>query len=207
MLYPYLLTDIFSAWTEERGLKNKAQKWVFSALLDVKEAIPFELLGIDSDSGGEFINAHLYRYCKEQGITFTRSRPYRKNDNCFVEQKNNSVVRRTVGYLRYDTDEELAILNELYYNLNLSVNYFYPSMKLIRKTRVGSKVKKTYDVPRTPCQRLLESEHVPEINKMKLKEIFESLNPAELKRNITRLQNKLIDRAKNKGDIALQDVI
>ena len=198
------VTDICSSWTEVRGLKNKAEKWTFLALMDVKKNLPFDILGIDSDNGSEFINAHLYRYCKKHNITFTRSRPYRKNDNCFVEQKNNSLVRRTVGYLRYDTDEELAKLNELYENLNLSVNFFYPSMKLIEKMRKGSKVKKKYDVPRTPCQRLLESEYIPEITKAKLKDQFESLNPAELKRNITRLQNQLIQIASNKGKISFQ---
>lgn len=127
------VTDVCSSWTEVRALKNKAQKWTFEALLDVKKTLPFNILGIDSDNGSEFINAHLYRYCDSHNITFTRSRPHRKNDNCFVEQKNNSIVRRTVGYLRYDSGEELKILKELYNDLNLSVNFFYPSMKLIKK--------------------------------------------------------------------------
>src|SRR5262249_11174185 len=107
------VTDVFTGWTETQGVRNKAQVWVFEAIKLIRTRFPFELLGIDSDNGSEFINHELLRYCQEQKITFTRSRSYRKNDNCFVEQKNYSVVRRAVGYLRYDTDEELLLLNEL----------------------------------------------------------------------------------------------
>jgi len=107
-------------------------------------------LGIDSDNGSEFINAHLIRYCKEHEITFTRSRLYRKNNSCFVEQKNWSVIRRAVGYSRYDTDKELNILNELYSYLRLYVNFFQPVRKLIKKERIGSKVIKRYDEAKTP---------------------------------------------------------
>jgi len=121
-------------------------------LLEIKELLPFEMLGIDSDKGGEFINAHLLRYCRKQGITFTRGRAYKKNDNCYVEQKNCAVVRKAVWYKRYDTEEELKVLNEIYRELRLLVNFFYPSMKLIEKTRVGSKVKKKYDIARTSYQ-------------------------------------------------------
>ncbi len=102
------VTDICTTWTETEAVRNKAQIWVFDALKDIRQRIPFPLLGIDSDSGGEFINDHLFRYCQEEKITLTRSRPYRKNDSCFVEQKNYSIVRRAVGYLRHDTEEELA---------------------------------------------------------------------------------------------------
>jgi hypothetical protein len=112
-LYTLCATDIYSGWTELFALKNRAQKWTFSAIFQMKERLPFPLLGIDSDNGSEFINAHLLRFCKENKITFTRSRPYRKNDNCYVEQKNYSAVRRFVCYLRHDTEEELKILEEL----------------------------------------------------------------------------------------------
>jgi hypothetical protein len=185
-------TDICTTWTETKAVKNKAQKWVFEALQEIRDRIPFPTLGIDSDNGFEFINAHLLRFCQEKEITFTRSRPYRKNDNCFVEQKNYSVVRRTVGYLRYDTEKELKMLNELYYYLRQYTNFFQPTMKLVEKKRVGSKVKKRYDEPKTPFKRVLESPHVPKQSKEKLKEEYGRLNPAELKRTITKLQNKLI---------------
>jgi len=196
--YTLNATDVNSGWTEMRAVKNRAQKWVFEALLDIKQSIPFKVLGIDSDNGSEFINAQLKRYCEAQSITFTRSRPYRKNDNCFVEQKNNSIIRNTVGYLRYDTEEELRIINELYNSLRLLVNFFYPSMKLIMKTRIGSKVKRKYDIPKTPCQRLLKSDSVSSSLKQKLKAQFDKLNPAALKRTVTKLQNRLIKLVKTK---------
>ena len=134
------MTDVCTGWTETQAVKNKAQIWVFEALKDIRDHLPFELLGIDSDNGGEFINAPLLKFCEEEKITFTRTRPYRKNDNCFVEQKNYSVVRRAVGYLRYDTEKELKTLNELYKVLRLYTNFFQPVMKLTKKTRIGSKV-------------------------------------------------------------------
>lgn len=152
------VTDVYSGWTEVQAVRNKAQVWVFEAIKDIRARLPFELLGIDSDNGGEFINNQLLRYCQQQKITFTRSRSLRKNDNCFVEQKNYSVVRRAVGYLRYDTEQELKLLNELYGNLRLYTNYFQPVMKMVDKQREGSQVKKKYDQARTPYERVLASE-------------------------------------------------
>lgn len=193
------LTDIYTTWTETEAVKNKAQVWVFGALKDIRKRLPFDLLGIDSDSGAEFINRHLYEYCKEENITFTRSRSYRKNDNCFVEQKNYSVVRRAVGYLRYDTDEELRIINELYKHLRLYTNFFQPSMKLVEKTRIGSRVTKKYDTAQSPYQRVLDSPYIPKSAKTNLKRQYKSLNPASLKRKITRLQQKLLRMAEIKS--------
>ena len=142
-------TDIATGWVEMIAVKNKAQVWVFGGIKSIKERLPFPILGIDSDNGSEFINAHLLRYCQKEHITFTRSRPYRKNDSCFVEQKNWSVIRRAVGYGRYDTDKELNILNELYSYLRLYVSFFQPVRKLIKKERIGSKITKTYDEAKT----------------------------------------------------------
>lgn len=193
------VTDVCTTWTETEAVKNKAQVWVFEALMDIRKRLPFELLGIDSDSGGEFINHHLYKYCQEESITFTRSRSYRKNDNCFVEQKNYSVVRRAVGYLRYDTEKELCIINELYKHLRLYTNFFQPSMKLIEKTRIGSRVTKKYDIAQTPYKRVLDSPHISKSAKTKLKRQYKTLNPASLKRKITRLQQKLLRMAENKS--------
>lgn len=186
------VTDVFSGWTETRAVLNKAQVWVFEALTEIRKALPFQLLGIDSDNGSEFINDHLYRYCIEQRINFTRSRPHRKNDNCFVEEKNYSVVRRNVGYRRHDTPEEQAVLNEMYGYLRLYTNYFLPTMKLVAKERVGSRVNKTYDQPQTPYKRLLASPDVKQADKKRLRPIYGTLNPAQLKREITRLQEKLV---------------
>lgn len=179
-------------------MKNKAQRWVFEALEDIRKNLPFRLLGIDSDNGSEFINDHLYRYCQKERISFTRTRPYRKNDNCFVEQKNYSVVRRHAGYYRYDTDEELIHLNRLYSNMNVYVNFFQPVMKLIEKTRIGSRVKKKYDMPKTPYQRAIDSVEIPIENKKKLKRLYGKLNPAQLKRNISSIQEEILKLLKMK---------
>ncbi len=186
------VTDVATGWTETQAVKNKAQQWVFEALKDIRGRLPFPLLGIDSDNGGEFINNHLYRYCQEQKITFTRTRSYRKNDNCFVEQKNYSVVRRAVGYGRHHTPEEQAVLNDMYKELRLFTNFFQPSMKLINRTREGSKVIKKYDKPLTPYRRILASSDVSDSDKAKLKALYRNLNPAALKRRITKLQQRLL---------------
>ena len=185
------VTDVCTTWTETEAVRNKAQIWVFNALKDIRQRLPFPLLGVDSDSGGEFINHHLFKYCQQEKITFTRSRSYRKNDGCFVEQKNYSVVRRAVGYLRYDSEEELQTLNELYRDLRLYTNFFQPTMKLMEKKRIGSKVTKKYDKAKTPYRRVLASVDVSAKDKQALQKIYAKLNPAQLKRTITRLQQKL----------------
>lgn len=186
-------TDIFTGWTETEAVKNKARVWVFEGLKKMRNKFPFPILGIDSDSGGEFINHHLYDYCLTERISFTRSRPYRKNDGCYVEQKNYSVVRKTVGYRRYDTEEEQEILNRLYQLLSFYTNYFQPLRKLVKKERVGSKVKKKYDIPRTPYRRVMEIPKISEITKETLTRFYNQINPAQLKREIEKLQNRLID--------------
>jgi hypothetical protein len=185
------MTDVCTGWTETQAVKNKARVWVFEALKEIRRRLPFKLLGIDSDNGSEFINNHLYGYCEQEKITFTRARAYRKNDNCYVEQKNYSVVRRAVGYNRYDTAQQLRLLNQLYSRLRLYTNYFQPVMKLKEKIRVGSKVKKKYDRPRTPYQRVSESPLVEKEHKKKLTQEYAKLNPAELRRQISSLQIKL----------------
>lgn len=191
-LYTLDMTDVYSGWTEVQAIQNKAQVWVFAALKDLRARLPFALRGIDSDNGSEFINEQLLRYCQQERITFTRSRPYRKNDNCFVEQKNYTMVRRQVGYQRLVGSEQMALVNELYGHLRLYANYFQPVMKLKTKERHGSQVKKTYDVAQTPYQRLRCSRHLSSAGKRSLAQQYEQLNPAELKRNIERLQAKLL---------------
>ena len=186
------LTDIATTWTETEAVPNKAQTWVFEALKNLRKNLPFPLLGIDSDNGSEFINKHLAAYCKSEKLSFTRSRPYRKNDNCFVEQKNYSVVRRAVGYQRYDTQAQLQLLNELYATLRLYTNFFQPTMKLQFKQRVGSKVTKRYDRAQTPYQRVLTSPHIAKARKELLQLKYATLNPAALKRKISRLQERLL---------------
>ena len=186
------LTDIATTWTETLAVRNKAQAWVFAALKEMRQKLPFSLLGIDSDNGSEFINKDLLEYCQKQKLSFTRSRPYRKNDDCFVEQKNYSVVRRAVGYARYDTEAQLYLLNELYATLRLYTNFFQPTMKLKAKERVGSKVIKRYDRAQTPYQRVLAAAQVSEPEKERLRAKYKTLNPAALKRKLMRLQERLI---------------
>jgi hypothetical protein len=195
------LVCVATGWTEPRALRNKAQRWVHEALVEIAGSLPFPLRGLDSDNGAEFINAHLFAWCEEQQITFTRSRPYRKNDNCFVEQKNWPVVRQQVGYGRYDTPAELEILRELYGHLRLYVNFFQPQMKLVAKTRQGAKVSKRFDTARTPYQRALASPHVSRTAKRELSRTFLELNPAELKRRIGSCQDRLIELAAHKPEL------
>jgi len=191
--------DVATGWTETMAVKNKAQKWVFQALEEIIHRCPFPVKGIDSDNGAEFINAHLMRYCAQHQITFTRSRPYKKNDSCHVEQKNWSVVRRTVGYGRYDTEEEVSVLNQLYQLLRLYTNYFQPVRKLQHKERNGAKVKKSYDVAKTPYQRVLLAPQVSDEVKARLQAEYSTLNPAELKRQIARLKAKLVELRRAKS--------
>ncbi|MGH9198773.1 MAG: transposase, partial [Acidimicrobiia bacterium] len=186
------LVCIATGWTEMRAIRTKARRWVLEALLDIRQALPFPLLGLDCDNGGEFINKELFQYCVKESVTFTRSRPYRKNDNCFIEQKNWPVVRQQVGYLRYDTPEELEVLRKMYGYLRLYMNYFQPQMKLISKTRNGAKVSKKFDLAQTPYQRVVASPQVPEPAKQALTTIYKQLNPAQLKRELIACQDELL---------------
>jgi len=199
--------DIATCWDSTAACKNKAQVHVFGAIKAIISRFPFDILGIDSDNGSEFINAHLLSYCLKNEITFTRSRAYKKNDSCFVEQKNYSVVRRNVGYSRYDTDEELYLLNELYVYLDSYINYFQPVLKLASKTRVGSKVSKKYDKARTPFRRALESKSIDDKIKKSLKREYDSLNLAELKRKISRLQDNLLKLNTLKQKVGKETII
>ena len=199
------VTDVFSGWTETQAVRNKAQKWVFAALAMLLGRLPFEARGIDSDNGSEFINYHLIAFCREKQLAFTRSRPYRKNDNCFVEQKSWTVVRKTVGYFRYDTEEELRILNQIYAVLRLYTNYFQPQMRLVSKTRDGARVKKKYDTPKTPYRRLMESPAVGRKAKAAMKAEYEGLNPVQLKRKIIKLQGRLFTFNANKMNEARKE--
>lgn len=186
-------TDVQVTWTECVATPNKAQVHVFDAICRARERLPFPLLGIDSDKGAEFINDLLYRYSVQERITFTRGRAGKKNDSAYAEQKNWSVVRRTVGYYRYDTPEQLDLLNRLYAVMHFYVNFFLPTMKLEQKSRLGSKVKKVYDEPRTPYARVLESPHVSEEHKAQLRETYELLDLVYLRQQINDLQSQLLD--------------
>ncbi len=174
-----------------RAVRTKAQKFVFAALQVIRDRFPVPLLGIDSDNGQEFINDQLLRYCDQEHITFTRGRVGRKNDNPYVEQKNCSVVRRLVGYDRYDTQPQVDQLNRVYSVYRLYVNFFLPVMKLKQKVRIGSRVKKIYDAPQTPYARLLASPDVEEATKAQLRAIYAQLDVVNLKREIEALLDAL----------------
>jgi hypothetical protein len=198
------LTDVFSGWTETEAVPNKAQVWVFEALQRIRQRLPFPLLGLDSDNGSEFVNQELLRYCQKEQITFTRARPYRKNDNCYVEQKNYSVVRQTVGYQRFDTAAELMVLQQLYATLRLYTNFFQPTMKLKSKERFGSRVKKSYHAPQTPYQRVLACAAVTLADKKKLQRQYRLLNPAALKRELDKQRTELFRLASKKRPLKLK---
>jgi hypothetical protein len=186
-------TDVKTAWTECVAVRNKAQVHVFAAIRRARQRLPFPLLGIDSDSGSEFINDQLYRYCVKEQITFTRGRAGRKNDNAYVEQKNWSIVRRAVGYGRYDSPEQLDLLDTLYARLHFYVNFFRPVLKLEEKIRDGTKVKRIYDDPQTPYARALASDEVSVEDKAELHEAYGHLDLLELRRRIDELQLQLLE--------------
>jgi len=186
------MTDVATGWTEQRAVLNKAEKWVFEAIEDLRRELPFPVRGLDSDNGTEFINHHLVRYCEQEKITFTRARPHRKNDTCYVEQKNWSIVRRFVGYARYEGQIACNTLNELYRVLHDYNNFFLPSMKLKEKTRDGARVRKRYHDAQTPYHRLMQSPGVDASAKNQLKRHYLRLNPAQMHRQIQRLQARLL---------------
>lgn len=189
--YTLNFTDIKTGWTECAATRNKAQIHVFEALRHIRTRLPFPLLGIDSDNGSEFINDELFRYAEREHLTFTRSRPGRKNDGAHVEQKNWSVVRRFVGDLRYDTPAQVAVLNQLYELLHVYINFFLPVVKLKEKVRHGSKVTKKYDKPQTPYQRVLASPDVSVKVKTKLRAQYAALNVVQLHEQIEQLVKRL----------------
>jgi hypothetical protein len=153
--HSFNLTDIHTTWTETRAVLGKGQTGIVAGLEDMRQSLPFPLRGIDSDNGSEFLNAHLVRYCQAQSVQFTRGRPYKKNDNAHIEQKNWTHVRKLIGWDRYDSPTAVALLNDLYrHELRLMMNLFQPSVKLLRKERIGSRLKRVYDAPRTPLERL-----------------------------------------------------
>jgi hypothetical protein len=195
-LYTLTATDVSTGWTECFALPNKTQIVVSKTISGMRTRLPFPLLGIDSDNGSEFINDLLYRYCLEEKITFTRSRPYRKNDQAHVEQKNWSVVRHTVGYDRLESEEEQLLLDEIYADLRFYVNFFQPVLKLVEKIYVDGKVIKKYDQATTPYRRVLASANVALVDKAKLSNLYFQLNPVVLRNRIDLNVGKLWKIAK-----------
>lgn len=187
-------TDICSGWWRERAVIGRDQRVVHAGLSDLKNhEYPFIWQMIHTDNDTSFINDLFYRYCQKDKLEFTRSRPYKKNDNCLVEEKNRTHVRQLVGYRRYDTLEELEILNELYEKVADFKNFFQPAMKLVRKERIGSHIRRHYDRPRTPYQRVMMSRSLSDEIKRELHDYYNSLNPVRLKRELTQLQTDLYE--------------
>lgn len=172
--------DVVSGWTECLPVWGKGQERVKTAVHKVRRSLPFPLLGIDSDNGSEFINQCFYNYCQKHQINFTRSRSYKKNDSCHVEQKNGNIVRRIVGYDRYSSKAAYECLERLYYLVRLYINFFQPTMKLMAKGRRGAKVYKVYDSARTPYQRLLKLPVLSQPKQAELSAIYQGLNPVRL---------------------------
>lgn len=202
--------DIHTGWWEGEVIWGKDAPKVVFALKQTRVRYPFAWNSLHSDNGSEFINVKVYHYTKQEGLDFSRSRPYKKNDNCFVEQKNGTHIRKIVGYVRYDTKREQEIITRLYsIHLNLYKNFFQPVMMLKEKERIGGHVRRRYDTPKTPYQRVLESQRVSKEKKNELMALYATLNPAELKRQIEKTQDELYRAYKEKqklGSIQMQKV-
>lgn len=191
--------DIYFFWWEGEAVMGKGQQRALQGMKNCRERSPIDWAGIHPDNGSNILNWHIYKYAQEENIELSRSRPYKKNDNCFIEQKNSTHIRRPLGYLRFDTEEEQEIINDLYRNeLRLYKNFFQPVMKLKEKTKVKGKSHRKYDTPKTPYQRIMESKEVDNKIKEELKEVYNNLNPAELKRKIDEKVKKLYVVYKNK---------
>jgi hypothetical protein len=172
--------DVASGWTECRPVWGKGQIRVRQAVHTIRQNLPFPLLGVDSDNGGEFINQCFWEYCRDNKITFTRSRAYKKNDSCHVEQKNGNVVRRLIGYDRYVSKLAYECLGRIYSLVRVYINFFQPTMKLISKTRHGAKVHKVYETAQTPYQRLLKLGVLNKAKQAELTATYHGLNPVRL---------------------------
>jgi len=198
LVYTLDATDIQTGWTERVAVMGKGQRGIVQAMLEIKNAFPFRMRGIDSDNGEEFINAALLDFCLQfkPRIQFTRGRPYKKDDNAHVEQKNWTHVRQIFGWDRYDTPEAQDAMNDLYTNeLRLFQNLFQPSMKLVKKVRVGSKLVRKYDTPKTPFDRVLESKKFDEVKVKKLQELLPGLEPFELSQTIDEKLEQIVKMA------------
>ncbi len=187
--------DIASGWWEGQAIAGRSQRATAEGLDRIRQRCPYRLKEIHPDNDSGLVNDLLWRYCRTARIRMSRSRPYRKNDNAWVEQKNWTHVRKVVGYRRYDTARQLTLLNHIYELARLSKNFLQPVIKLESKTRVGGKIHRVYDEPRTPYQRLIESRQLSRKAAAELRAIYESLNPAELHRELERLRRELFESA------------
>jgi hypothetical protein len=208
MAYTVNYTDVATYWQEPIAQLNKGERATYASLQVIKDRLPFPMTGLHPDSGSEFINQVGVPWCQQNGIDLTRSRPHKKNDNCYVEQRNRVVVRKYVGYERYDCAEAVDVMNELYDSLRLYINFFQPTYKLIGKekrvlkadgTQAAKPYKRIYDQIRTPYQRVLGRDDVEDNVKQKLTKQYESLNPKVLRDTIQSLTTKLHKTQRDQG--------
>jgi len=192
MVYSVNYTDVATSWVVLAAQWNKSQESTLESLKRMKDKLPFPIKGMHPDSGSEFVNFHLKGWCDEENIELTRSRPNHSNDNAYVEQKNGHVIRRFLGYERFDTEEIAMTINCFYDDLELHLNHFVPTRKCIEKIRIGSKYRRKYDLAKSPFKRVMESNEISETNKLKLKAIHEKLNPVKLKIKIEKGVNKIL---------------
>ena len=205
-LHSLNLTDIHTTWVETRAVLGKAQSRVREALEHLRAALPFPLQGIDSDNGSEFLNDQLWRYCQGHRIQFTRGRPYKKDDNAHIEQKNWTHVRKLLGYLRYDSPVALAAINDLYDNeLRLLQNLFLPSVQLVGKVRVGSRLRRHYNPPRTPLERVLQQPEADPHKVAQLRALRDRLDPFSLSETVERKLQRIYRLADHARSPRLQD--
>lgn len=203
-IYSVNMVDILTGWTIQRAVWGKGQTGVKEAIISMENTLPFRILGFDTDNGSEFLNWHLISYFKNRKhkVNFTRSRPYEKNDNAHIEEKNWTVVRRYLGYERFETLEILSLLNELYKGVWYKyINYFLPSVKLKDKQRIGSKIIKRYDKAKTPLERLLESKEIKNEIKVKLSKEKERMNPYLISDEINRKTAYIKQLAKSRTQV------
>lgn len=198
------MVDVATGWTECMALPFRDQETVLPAIQQASQQFPFPLLGLDTDNGSEFLNYALLNYCRRQAITFTRSRPYKKNDQCHVEQKNGAIVRKFIGYDRFEGVQPCRLLTELYGHLRLYINFYQPCLKLVEKKRVGARVIRKYDQAQTPYQRVLAAKSIPDAVKQQLQAQFLTLAPISLLRTISQLQDQLWQHAYLKCEVIIQ---
>lgn len=191
MVYTLNYTDVCLFWVELRAQWNKGEEATKQSMGAIKKRLPFDLKEVHPDTGSEFINWNLKRWCDKNNVDMTRSRPGKKNDNAYVEQKNGHVVRRFVGYTRIDVEEAVPVLNEMYEKLSIYLNHFVASRKTLKKVRVGSKYIRKYEKAKTPYQRILECSDISEDIKDNLREVHKKLNPLILKKEIDKLIDKV----------------
>ena len=201
--HSFNLTDIHTTWTETRAVLGKGQTGIVAALEEMRQALPFPLRGIDSDNGSEFLNDHLLRYCRAGQIQFTRGRPYKKDDNAHIEQKNWTHVRKLIGWDRYDSEGAVGLLNDLYrHELRLMMNLFQPSVKLVRRVRVGSRLQRVYDAPQTPLDRLRATKDFNRAELNRLLQLRATTDPFALAKTIERKLDRIAALARRRDGAA-----